>query len=217
MEAVMSISISATVGRFGVNRMNDVAEIQQLLNNVPITQGGPVIPIRVNGFCGEQTKSAIKDFQLFHFGVDEADGRVDPNSRSCALLAKFHCPTRQTKPEPPVTEFHIRASAKDRFYEVRPASGASTAVYWIGMPPAPVQPLLWFEGTEIPFRATGDLTVDSLECRATYTTRAARGKVTSELTLNLPSGVIRIPMSAHLPTPSHTAVATLAGIFKKVA
>jgi len=212
----MSISISATVGKFGVNRMNDVAEIQQVLNNVPIAQGGPVIPIPVNGFCGEQTKAAIKSFQLFHFGVDGADGRVDPNSQSVKRLAQFQGPTRQTPIELPVTEFNIRASADDRFYEVRPASGDSTAVYWIGMPPVPARPMLWFEGQETAFRAAGALTLDNLECRATYTTRASRGKLSSELTLNLPAGPIRIPMAAHLPTPSHTSVATLAGIFKRL-
>jgi peptidoglycan hydrolase-like protein with peptidoglycan-binding domain len=197
--------------------MNDVTGIQQLLNNVPITEGGPVIPIPVNGFCGEQTKAAIKSFQLFHLGADEADGRIDPKSKGCTILAKYECPTRQTRPEPAVTEFNIRPSARDRFYEIRPATGITTAVYWIGMPPVPAEPLLWFEGAEIPFRANGDLTIDNLECRATYTTRAVQGKFTSELTLNLPYGPIRIPMSAHLSTPSHTGIATLAGIFKKVA
>jgi peptidoglycan hydrolase-like protein with peptidoglycan-binding domain len=213
----MSNLISASVGRFGVNRAKDVAEIQQLLNNVPIARGGPVIPISVNGFCGEQTKAAIKSFQAFHFGVDEADGRVDPQSRSCELLERFRCPTRQTAPEPRLTEFSIRVAAQQRFYEVKTATGSGAAVYWIGVPPVPVEPMLWFEGNDISFRATGDLTIDNLECRATYTTRASKGKVTSELVLNLASGPIRIPMSSHLSMPSHTGVATFAGVFKKVA
>jgi hypothetical protein len=213
----MSNLISATVGRFGVNRAKDVAEIQQLLNNVPIGRGGPVIPIPVNGFCGEQTKAAIKSFQAFHIGVDESDGRIDPQSRNWELLERFRCPTRQVVPTPKLTEFSIRVAAQNRFYEVKPASGAKAAVYWIGVPPVPVEPMLWFEGNDISFRAEGDLTIDSLECRATYTTRASKGKLTSELILNLPSGAIRIPMSSHLSTPSHTGVATFSGVFKKVA
>ena len=82
--------ISASVGRSGgVNRSPDVKIVQGLLNNVPFTSSGPNPKLRLDGLCGPKTSDAIHKFQLRHFGMSGADGRVDPAGRTLAKLNEF--------------------------------------------------------------------------------------------------------------------------------
>lgn len=74
-----------SVGQGGFNQLPDTLKIQELLNLISPTDGGPLIPLKEDSFIGPKTIAAIKDFQLFHnLGTD---GRVDPGG---ALLKKMN-------------------------------------------------------------------------------------------------------------------------------
>ena len=77
-------TISASVGRNGVNRYEDVVTVQEMLNIIPAYQGGPVDDLVVDGKSGEKTVGAIMKFQRF-VGIG-ADGRVDPSGATLAAL-----------------------------------------------------------------------------------------------------------------------------------
>jgi peptidoglycan hydrolase-like protein with peptidoglycan-binding domain len=136
-------SITASVGRMGgVNRPDDVRTVQQLLNQVPLTAGGPKPPLDPDGKCGPKTIAAIQAFQLHHFGWPGADGRVDPNGRTHTKLNEFDVPgpTTATKAATlsirrvgPTGQF-VDPNRKDEwFYEVRdPAQPGISAVYYFG-------------------------------------------------------------------------------------
>ena len=77
-------TISASVGRNGVNRYEDVLTIQQMLNVIPAYQGGPAAALVEDGKNGPNTMGAIEKFQRF-IGI-QPDGRVDPNGGTLAAL-----------------------------------------------------------------------------------------------------------------------------------
>jgi hypothetical protein len=81
--------ISASVGQGGVNRLEDVQTVQELLNNVPVDFAGPNPKLVVDGKSGAMTIAAIKKFQQHHFGPASADGRVDPNGKTLTKLNEF--------------------------------------------------------------------------------------------------------------------------------
>jgi peptidoglycan hydrolase-like protein with peptidoglycan-binding domain len=83
-------SLSGSVGRGGLNRAADVMTVQFLLNCVPVSQGGPVKDLAVDGIVGPKTIQAINQFQERQFGW--ADGRVDPEHNggtTIVALKKF--------------------------------------------------------------------------------------------------------------------------------
>jgi peptidoglycan hydrolase-like protein with peptidoglycan-binding domain len=92
----MRARISASVGRGGVNRSNDVRIIQAALNKISPKSGGPAKPLAEDGICGPKTIEAIQKFQLHHFGWQGADGRVDPDGPT---LAKLNQLTNETPTE----------------------------------------------------------------------------------------------------------------------
>jgi hypothetical protein len=81
-------AIRQPVGKGGANQRDDVAAIQDLLNQVPASQGGPLTPIAGIGTCGSETINAIIRFQLRHI-PRLADGRVDPGGQTLALLNNY--------------------------------------------------------------------------------------------------------------------------------
>jgi hypothetical protein len=86
----MARMIGSSVGRMGgKNLPMDVITVQQLLDQVPAHQGGPVPLLDVDGLCGPKTIAAIQKFQLHHFGWSIADGRVDPGGPTLAKLNEF--------------------------------------------------------------------------------------------------------------------------------
>jgi hypothetical protein len=80
------VEIQASVGLNGTNNASDVETIQDALNRVPETQGGPSGPLQVDGICGPKTRKAIQHFQLRHFGWKGADSRIDPDKQTIAKL-----------------------------------------------------------------------------------------------------------------------------------
>lgn len=71
--------ISASVGRGGVNRPEDVRRIQTLLNR---HIRPPQLPLSVNGQADPKTIAAITDFQRRVVKLRYPDGRVDPGGKT---------------------------------------------------------------------------------------------------------------------------------------
>jgi hypothetical protein len=83
-------SISASVGWNGVNKTPDVKAVQDLLNTVPVSRGGPKVPVDATAAgVGSPTfgifVNNIIEFQRFHFSW-EPDGRVDPGKKTWQRL-----------------------------------------------------------------------------------------------------------------------------------
>ena len=83
--AVSARKLDKSVGQGGFNQVPDTLKIQELLNLISPNDGGPVVPLKEDGFIGPKTLAAIKAFQLFQ-GLG-TDGRVDPGG---ALLQKMN-------------------------------------------------------------------------------------------------------------------------------
>lgn len=82
--------IAQSVGRMGgVNQAEDVRTVQELLNGVPASDGGPATPLPVTGVCSPALVTAIQRFQLRHFGWSGADGRVDPEGPTLRTLNEY--------------------------------------------------------------------------------------------------------------------------------
>jgi hypothetical protein len=77
-------SISASVGRGGVNKTEDVTKVQQLLAPHVLALGRP--PLDVDGDYGENTRIAIRLYQQRVVGLSNPDGRVDPGGRTWQSL-----------------------------------------------------------------------------------------------------------------------------------
>jgi hypothetical protein len=69
-------TITAAVGVGGANIPADVATVQYLLNCVPVSAGGPLRELKIDGFAGVVTTEAINRFQKARFG--SSNSRVDP-------------------------------------------------------------------------------------------------------------------------------------------
>lgn len=80
----MAKSIIGSVGVGGANRRGDVITIQDLLNGVPETKGGPAQKLERDGKSGPLTCGAISRFQSKTLGFQ--DGRVDPNGHTLFKL-----------------------------------------------------------------------------------------------------------------------------------
>lgn len=79
--------LKSSVGTGGVNDLQDVTTVQDLLNRVPVQHGGPRSKLKVNGECDANTVQAIRDFQTHHF--DNADGLIKPSHFTLQKLAQF--------------------------------------------------------------------------------------------------------------------------------
>jgi hypothetical protein len=87
-----SVEISAAVGEDAQNRRDDVRVIQDALNQVPPTSGGPVPPLKVDGLCYGKTLAAIRRFQKEACGFKWPDGRISPGGKTHTRLREFFIP-----------------------------------------------------------------------------------------------------------------------------
>lgn len=76
--------ISGSVGKQGKNRQSNVKLVQQLLNR---SRGGGQFLLRVDGYCGPRTISAIEEFQLHYLKFRRPDGVVEPSGPTIAALS----------------------------------------------------------------------------------------------------------------------------------
>lgn len=93
----MDASIAYSVGAGGVNRADDVATVQVLLNAVRAQWQVPSADqILVDGLVGPQTIGAIRDFQkYFVTELKVQDGKVDPSK---ATINKLNVMSRYLPP-----------------------------------------------------------------------------------------------------------------------
>ncbi|MEX2264869.1 MAG: hypothetical protein WD696_23140, partial [Bryobacteraceae bacterium] len=78
-------TISGSVGKGGVNRLDDVKTVQTLLNQ-HIAKLVPLMPVIVTGKCDAQTILMIEQFQRRVLHLPKPDGRVDSGGRTIAAL-----------------------------------------------------------------------------------------------------------------------------------
>jgi hypothetical protein len=83
MPPASDFRISATVGRNGVNRRDDVLTIQRLINNRLPTS---LEPLEIDGNCGALTIAAIEGVQSQFLRMNHPDGRVDPEGDTFRFL-----------------------------------------------------------------------------------------------------------------------------------
>lgn len=80
------ITITKAVGLGAPNVDQDVVNIQYGLDQTAPINGGPAMPLVIDGKCGPKTNKAIRDFQLKQFGFSGADGRIDPGKHTIQRL-----------------------------------------------------------------------------------------------------------------------------------
>lgn len=80
-------TIRATVGEGGANIPADVATVQYLLNCVPVSHGGPIKELKIDGFAGVLTIEAINRFRKVHFG--SSNSRVESGEQTLSELKKY--------------------------------------------------------------------------------------------------------------------------------
>ena len=204
----MPKSISASVGQHAPNIESDVRVIQELLNNVPLTALGPVRDLDVDGVYGPLTRAAIIDFQKFHFGLQAADGRVDPGRPTITKLNEFEAVPAQTSSEPLSDKFIIQhhkaievisGRDDDFFFKVIDVTNNRQAIYYFtaftkDVPPAPSR----FDGKFTMFTTRKPTSVASMQCAAGYTTTDDNGVLKSTLNLPLDGGAVQVAMHLHL-------------------
>ncbi len=220
----MAKTISASVGRGGVNRQADTVTIQELLNRVPVSSGGPTPLLDVDGLCGPITTSAIQNFQLKQWGWALADGRVDPAGPTLARLNDFDTPG--ITPVPPVplpvelpkgTNFGIFrmgsekvVTSEDRylFFYVLDVANNLAAVYWLKPALRPKTTLTpppghTFAGSGGVFHVNVPRSITELGCPAAWMSTESVGshQVTSKLVLFYPDSPAQVPMNHHLIGP----------------
>lgn len=80
-------TIRATVGKGGENIPTDVATVQYLLNCVPVSHGGPIKELKIDGFAGVLTVEAVNRFQKVRFGA--SNSRVQAGEATFEELKKY--------------------------------------------------------------------------------------------------------------------------------
>lgn len=101
-------TIAGSVGQGGKNAKPDVVTVQELLNKVPLGEGGPEAPLKVDGLAWSKTIAAIRRFQSVNLGHKWPDGRVDPQGKTFTRLNDYDQPAPAPQPPPPSQHYqHI--------------------------------------------------------------------------------------------------------------
>lgn len=133
------VTISGSVGAGGINRYNDVAEIQELLNTrLPAGMRS----LRIDGDYGPLTAAAIENVQRRFVGLSRPDGRIDPHGPTLRALnfarPRPHAahPLAAPSPPPPHTApAHDRPSPPDGPRSTaRPAGADAASIRASGVP-----------------------------------------------------------------------------------
>ncbi len=83
-QVALPVVVGRSVGQGGANLRNDVLTIQQALNAVGTSQGGPAPRLTTDGLFGPLTRAAIGRFQQPNIGF--IDFRIDPNGSTIQAL-----------------------------------------------------------------------------------------------------------------------------------
>lgn len=86
--------LTASVGRYGVNKSADTVAVQTALNAIPAELGGPFPALAVDGDAKTLTIGAIEKFQRFHFPErytdKNPDGRIDVDQWTITRLKDMY-------------------------------------------------------------------------------------------------------------------------------
>src|SRR5882672_5487301 len=83
--SMFTITIQSSVGRGGVNRVEDVATVQELVNLIAAAGADR---LDLDGSIGDKTIAALEGFQRDVVKAPEPDGRVDPGGATFAALLR---------------------------------------------------------------------------------------------------------------------------------
>jgi len=114
--SIDQVKITASVGNGGINIPDDVRTIQTALNRIPTLQGGPLVPLKVDGLSGPNTISAIRRFQRERCGFPFPDGRVDRDQRTITRLREA---TLEAQGLLELIDQTVMAAVYERLQEVR--------------------------------------------------------------------------------------------------
>ncbi|HEX2659226.1 MAG TPA: hypothetical protein VHU40_13175 [Polyangia bacterium] len=121
------------MGKDAANLVDDVKTVQDLLNLVPSSKGGPSAFLNVDGLAFGKTQDAITRFQRVALGMASPDGRVDPGGRTLTKLGEFESNGSKTFR---IARFELSdisnrtASSTDRFYEISAANSGRRVIYF---------------------------------------------------------------------------------------
>lgn len=132
-DQLISIDLPVGQGPKARNVNPDVRTIQAALNKISINQGGPKIPLVVDGKVGPKTNKAITDFQLKHFGIKGADGLIEPGKQT---LNRINQLLFSTLPIDPAVEALIAAKMVSHLDLVSRAIHAAQANLMIALSPS---------------------------------------------------------------------------------
>lgn len=104
-DQLISIDLPVGQGPKAKNLDRDVRTIQESLNKIKTSQGGPAKALVVDGLCGPKTNKAIWDFQFHHFKFKGADGVIEPSKQSIQRINQI---LFSTLPVDPNTNAEIR-------------------------------------------------------------------------------------------------------------
>lgn len=86
----MALGINATVGKaYSTNSHTDVAIVQELLNNVPVSEGGTSETLIYDGQCGPHLIEILINFQETQFSPPLEHGKVTPGGQTIARLNDY--------------------------------------------------------------------------------------------------------------------------------
>ena len=221
-------NITASVGLRGVNKRDDVRTVQELLNLVPHSDGGPLVQLATDGICGRKTNGAIEKLQAHEWGWPHVDTRVDRNGPTWKLLVSYDKPAAPAvvappKPDPPKvvgTRFMILMAVKpnariavngENFYFqiINQMDQTQQAIYHLGnMTTPPPDPTPWSISIPAIVVTPQPLGAADWAGEGIFFEKQERGAMRTEIWVMpdaLKSKTIRFGVHAHLDDPSPSA------------
>jgi hypothetical protein len=179
--------------------------VQNLINKVPHNLGGPLDPLKVDGFCGKITNTAIAKVQARLPGPNTVSWLIFPGDRTMKMLDAYdlsefidNSPRPAPPPPPPApklvsTRFTIMVSAKYHHRMVEPehffvmitdeVNLGMRALYYLGDPPFPQLPhnSHWSPTDPIFTTTTKPMSADDWAGQAIIFDKSSNGQVSPEI------------------------------------
>ena len=131
-DQLISIDLPVGSGPKAKNLDRDVRTIQESLNKIDPSKGGPKVKLVVDGKCGPKTNKAITDFQLKQFGIKGADGVIEPNKQTINRINQL---LFSNLPVDPKVDAEIRAKMVSHLDIVAKAIHAAQANLMLALSP----------------------------------------------------------------------------------
>ena len=111
----VTVTIKNSVGKYGTNRTADVTTIEQRLNEWIAFGRLPGLDLlKVDGQCGNRTKTAIGAFQLrYVMGVTKPDCRCDPGGATVTHMGLDFTQGPKATPGDPVYDSWLNTQIND--------------------------------------------------------------------------------------------------------